>query len=56
MKCKRKKGCIFCADKVEFIDYKDTAKLRKFISERMIKSKKASEKSDAFFCTCDLLF
>ena len=31
---KRKKICIFCADKVEFIDYKDTAKLRKFISER----------------------
>ncbi len=31
---RRKKICIFCADKVEFIDYKDTAKLRKFISER----------------------
>ena len=31
---KRKKVCIFCADKVEFIDYKDTVKLRKFISER----------------------
>ncbi len=31
---KRKKVCIFCADKVAFIDYKDTAKLRKFISER----------------------
>ena len=31
---KRKKICIFCADKVDFIDYKDTAKLRKFISER----------------------
>ena len=31
---KRKKVCIFCEDKVEFIDYKDTAKLRKFISER----------------------
>ena len=30
----RKKVCIFCADKVDFIDYKDTAKLRKFISER----------------------
>ena len=34
MNRKRKKVCIFCADKVEFIDYKDTAKLRKFISER----------------------
>lgn len=31
---RRKKICIFCADKVSFIDYKDSAKLRKFISER----------------------
>lgn len=31
---RRKKICIFCADKVDCIDYKDTAKLRKFISER----------------------
>ena len=31
---KRKKVCIFCADKVAFIDYKDSNKLRKFISER----------------------
>ena len=31
---RRKKVCIFCADKVAFIDYKDSAKLRKFISER----------------------
>ena len=31
---KRKKVCIFCADLVDFIDYKDTGKLRKFISER----------------------
>ena len=31
---RRKKVCIFCADKVEFIDDKDSAKLRKFISER----------------------
>ena len=31
---KRKKVCIFCADKVSYIDYKDSAKLRKFISER----------------------
>ena len=31
---KRKKVCIFCADKVDFIDYKDSNKLRKFISER----------------------
>ena len=31
---RRKKVCIFWADKVDFIDYKDSAKLRKFISER----------------------
>ena len=34
MNRRRKKFCIFCADKVAFIDYKDSAKLRKFISER----------------------
>lgn len=31
---RRRKICIFCADKVDFIDYKDSTKLRKFISER----------------------
>ena len=31
---RRKKVCIFCQDKATDIDYKDTAKLRKFISER----------------------
>lgn len=31
---RRKKVCAFCADKVEFIDYKDTARLRKYVSER----------------------
>ncbi len=31
---KRKKVCIFCADKIAYIDYKDSNKLRKFISER----------------------
>lgn len=30
----RKKVCAFCVDKVESIDYKDVAKLRRFISER----------------------
>ena len=30
----RRKVCQFCADKVEFIDYKDVAKLRRFVSER----------------------
>ncbi|MBQ6794832.1 MAG: 30S ribosomal protein S18, partial [Clostridia bacterium] len=28
------KVCQFCADKVEHIDYKDVAKLRRFVSER----------------------
>ncbi len=31
---KRKKVCQFCADKSAYIDYKDTAKLRRFLSER----------------------
>ena len=31
---KRRKVCQFCADKSEFIDYKDAAKLRRFVSER----------------------
>ena len=31
---KRKKVCTFCVDKVEHIDYKDAAKLRRFLSER----------------------
>ena len=30
----RKKVCSFCVDKVEAIDYKDVAKLRRFITER----------------------
>lgn len=30
----RKKVCAFCVDKVESIDYKDIAKLRKFTSDR----------------------
>ena len=29
----RRKVCIFCVDKATDIDYKDTAKLRKFITE-----------------------
>jgi len=31
---KRKKVCAFCVDKVTSIDYKDTAKLRRYMSER----------------------
>ena len=31
---KRKKVCSFCVDKVTHIDFKDTAKLRRYLSER----------------------
>ncbi|MBE6703947.1 MAG: 30S ribosomal protein S18 [Clostridia bacterium] len=31
---KKKKVCMFCADKIEHIDYKDVARLRKCVSER----------------------
>ena len=31
---RRRKVCQFCVDKVEFIDFKDTAKLRKYTSDR----------------------
>lgn len=31
---RRRKVCAFCVDKVEHIDYKDTAKLRRYTSER----------------------
>ena len=31
---KRKNVCQLCVDKCTYIDYKDAAKLRKFISER----------------------
>ena len=30
----KKKVCVFCVDKVEHIDYKDTAKLRRYVTER----------------------
>ena len=30
----KKKVCMFCVDKVEHIDYKDAAKLRRYTSER----------------------
>ena len=30
----RKKVCSFCVDKVESIDYKETAKLKRFVTER----------------------
>lgn len=34
MKRTRKKVCQFCADRAEFIDYKDVAKLKKCMTER----------------------
>ena len=30
----RKKVCQFCADRTEFMDYKDIAKLKKYMTER----------------------
>ena len=30
----KKKVCSFCQDKVDYIDYKDVAKLRRYVSER----------------------
>ncbi|HPU17404.1 MAG TPA: 30S ribosomal protein S18, partial [Bacillota bacterium] len=29
-----RKVCVFCADKIAYVDYKDIARLRKFVSER----------------------
>ena len=31
---KRRKVCNFCVDKIQQIDYKDTGKLRRFVTER----------------------
>ena len=31
---KRRKVCQFCVDKMTHIDYKDTARLKKYLSER----------------------
>ncbi|MGI6151639.1 MAG: 30S ribosomal protein S18 [Christensenellales bacterium] len=31
---RRRKVCQFCVDKMDIIDYKDAARLRKFITER----------------------
>jgi small subunit ribosomal protein S18 len=30
----RRKVCAFCVDKVEYIDYKDAGRLRRFVSDR----------------------
>jgi small subunit ribosomal protein S18 len=31
---KRKKVCSFCVDRIERVDYKDAARLRRFLTER----------------------
>ena len=33
-KTKRKKVCAFCADKIMLLDYKDTLRFKRFITER----------------------
>jgi len=33
-KKQKRKVCIFCKDKIDFVDYKDMMMLRKFVSER----------------------
>ena len=30
----KRKVCIFCKDRIEYVDYKDVVTLRKFVSER----------------------
>jgi small subunit ribosomal protein S18 len=30
----KRKFCVFCKDRIEYVDYKDTITLRKFVSER----------------------
>ena len=30
----KKKVCVFCQEKISYVDYKDTGLLRKFISDR----------------------
>ena len=30
----KRKPCVFCKDKIEYVDYKDVVSLRKFVSER----------------------
>jgi small subunit ribosomal protein S18 len=33
-KKQKRKVCIFCKDRIEYVDYKDVMALRKFVSER----------------------
>jgi len=30
----KRKVCVFCKDRIEYVDYKDVGALRKFVSER----------------------
>ena len=30
----RRKVCAFCADKIDYVDYKQVSRLRRFVSER----------------------
>ena len=34
LKKPRKKYCVFCKDKVDYVDFKDVTLLRKFVSDR----------------------
>lgn len=31
---RKKRQCNFCADKIEYVDYKDVARLRRYITEK----------------------
>ena len=33
-KKQKRKACIFCKDRIDYVDYKDVGVLRKFVSER----------------------
>jgi small subunit ribosomal protein S18 len=42
-KKQKRKVCIFCKDRIEYVDYKDVMTLRKFVSERgKIRSRRVS--------------
>ncbi|HEY8418234.1 MAG TPA: 30S ribosomal protein S18 [Limnochordales bacterium] len=33
-KKRKKKVCAFCVDKIEYVDYKETGRLRRYLTER----------------------
>jgi len=42
-KKQKRKVCIFCKDRIDFVDYKDVGLLKKFVSERgKIRSRRVS--------------